>query len=209
MSEQQPDVTEAYLLIQVKEPLLTKLLNYLKRLKIWHKLLPRKYYDVQVTAEDRLERLKKSRRGNLNPPAAWETCRHCAEIWDWDPMGRGPDPLSDSQLRKPGANQAPRGKGWVETRFGSRQRVAGECKNPLRLNFFSCPKWCLDYEPTTVEGLVWLMERTAEEHEQRVQELRGQIAFLQESEIGFEEAIATGRVWDYKNGRFALITPDE
>jgi len=197
-----------YVLLQVPSGLLTRLVAYLRKLRIWYKLFPETAYKVVVTVEERTERLhsmRNSRReGYLNPPASWRTCRHCREIWDWDSLGRGPHVPVD-----PKKSKAPKGKGWFAGGQWRRARVAGDCKNPPMLNYISCHMWCLDYEPTSVEALTYLEEAVAQEHMRRAEELRGQAELLKTSQLGYEEVIAEGKVWRYEGGRFKTVYSDE
>jgi len=188
-----------WVLVRVEESLLRRLTDYFKEHGIWFKFFSEKVYDIRVTAEDRIKAFQSRRTSYyVNPSAAWRTCKQLREIWDWDNLGRGP--WADSYGRS--KNQAPRGKGWITNASGHRQRVAGDCKNPNMLNYISCPMWCPDYEPTTIEGMIYLMETTAAEHDRRAATLRSQIEFLKHSEQTFEEAIKGGKIADYRDGEF-------
>lgn len=174
---------DMWILARVDDTLVAKVLSYLSKRRVWFKKFPEKIYTMEVSAEDREERIRKTHSGSMNPPAAWETCKSMKKIWDWDNMDRGPWPNPD-----PKPNPAPHGKGWLMEN-GHRVRVAGECANPTMLNYISCWRWCPMYEPTTVEGQVFLMKQTAEEHEVRASTLRSQIIHLQQSEAEFEQSI--------------------
>lgn len=173
--------------------LLQKIVNYLRRLGVFHRLFEGATYNLAVTVKDRLERLRGSRtHAYFNPPRAWETCASCKQVWDWDNLGRGPHAKDKYDLRKRGGNTAPRGKGWVMNQHGHRIRVAGECANPTALSYISCPMWCPCYTPTTIEGLTFLIQSDIKEHQARIGELRRFLEFCRQSEAGFKEAIAVG-----------------
>lgn len=196
-----------FVLLKIENELLTKVLTYLKRLKIWHRTFPQKVYDVVVTAEDRIEAIKRNHICNkLNPKNAWETCASFVEIWDHDNLGRGPWPRQDDEIERNG-DSAPPGRGYVTMPDGERKRVAGDCANPTGLNYISCPTWCPFYQPTTIEGLIHMAESTAAVHEQRVRQLRDQVETLRATEEGYEAAIASGKVWRYESGKFVVTAP--
>ncbi|MBM2820373.1 MAG: hypothetical protein HW405_133 [Candidatus Berkelbacteria bacterium] len=190
-----------YILLRIDDSkILAKVLTYLARLKVWHRQFKEKVYDVRVSVQDRIARMHRTNRTDyyLNPSAAWSTCAHFVQAWDYDSLGRI-HPLMDSELARSGADKAPYGKGWVIDSLGKKRRVAGECKNPLMLNDISCPMWCHDYQPTTVEGWTHLATQIAEEHEHRAAIIRQQLAFLVESEMSYEEAIRTDKIWVYED----------
>jgi hypothetical protein len=174
-----------WVLIRVDHTLLSRVLMYLTGLRIWFKKFEEKEYRLEITDEDREERASQSKR-DINPGAAWKTCASLRQIWDWDNLGRGPWPDNNQGDKRP--DPAPRGKGWIMTPHG-RERVAGDCANPVALNYISCPKICLEYQPTTVAGQTFLMEHAATEHEERAAMLRKRIVRLRQAEEQYETSI--------------------
>lgn len=167
-----------YLLIRVdEESLLNRIIAYLKRLKIWHKQFREKIYQKTVSVEERIEKVRAvTGWPTLNPPRAWETCKHAKEIWAWDSMGRGPWDTGKivATLSNPKAQK---------------REHAGICKNPEHLNYISCPLNCPDYEPTTIEGICWLLTQMAKIHEEKAMAARETIEKLKRQELKYEEAI--------------------
>lgn len=200
-----------WILIRVEsEGLLIRVIKYLKRNKVFHKLFSEVEYRVTVTAEDRLRRNRGNRGDTLymNPPRAWETCASCTVIWDWDSEGRGPYSLSRERRGK-GVNKAPRGKGWIDTGRGYKQRVAGDCASPNDLNYITCPHYCLHYKPIAFDGLYWLANRTIEEHRRRIDQLERSIEFWRSTTKAYEDVCRTGGFLRYEKGRFVLVGGDE
>lgn len=196
-----------FVLINIDGALLTKVLAYLKRLGIWHRQFPEKVYDVIVTPQDRVEAIRRNHnRGQLNPNRAWETCASFVQAWDWDSMGRGPWPRRENAIERNGDN-APPGKGYVTVPGGQPKRVAGECANPTGLDYIWCTHWCPHYQPTTIEGLIYMAESTAAVHEARAATLRRQADWLRQVDAGYEQAISSGKVWRYENGKFVITEP--
>lgn len=164
-----------YILIRVvDESLLAVLIAYLKRKKIWFKEFKETEYQVTVTAE---ERAKVSRRGSLNPGAAWETCASLRKVTHWDSLDRGP---------------------W---RTGG---AAGDCANPQMLSYISCPAHCTKYEPSNLEAYTFLVEAVIREHERRIGLLRQGLARLQSADDFHRLAVSTGVTPVYKDGRFVI-----
>lgn len=190
-----------YILLKVDNPILGKILSYLKRSRVWYRLFEEKMYNAIVTSEDRIATKHQLNRGQINPKRAWETCQSFREIWDWDSMGRGP--------WVSGKGKAPTGKGYVIDRFGNKCRVAGDCVNPQMLNYISCPDWCPNYQPTTIEGLIYLSDQARNEHIRRAESLSRQTDFLKQTELSYEEAIKTGKIIEYVDGRFIMIETTE
>ena len=193
-----------WVLLHIEISVWAKVQKYLQRLGVFFRTFPQIEYRVVVTAEER-NAARSNRGGDLNPPQAWKTCASCKQVWDEE--SRGPWPKYPHELERTG-NTAPRGKGWVEDQYG-RRRVAGECANPIMLNYISCPMHCTRYEPTTIEGLVWLSEHVAEEHRRRAELLQNQAEFLRQTAMTYEEVIASGKVFSHRGGRFQLADPGD
>jgi len=169
-----------------------RLIAYLKKNKIVHCLFHDRIYDVRVKAEDRNEAFGR-KSGQTNSGGAWHTCATLVQVWDWDSMGRGPYPKSDYDLKKPGSNTAPRGKGWVMTKFG-RKRVAGECANPTKLEYFNCNMSCPKYVPRNTEGMAYVLSQIADIHEQRAAQIRKEIERLKKTDELFSEIVSNSAV---------------
>jgi len=198
-----------YVLIRIKySVVLEKVRKYLGLLGVWIKEFNEPEYCVDVTAEEREQFLhNRNCDGSLNPPNAWKTCSSLVQIWDWDNLGRGPYPARESILEKKN-DPAPSGKGWVIEK-GKRIRVAGECAAPRSLNYITCYKWCTRYEPTSIDATVFVAEQVIAEHERRAKMLRSQIEYLKQTDLDYRQAIKTGGVFEYKNGKFVITTFDK
>jgi len=175
-----------YVLTLLEEgPPLNLLRKYLKKMKFWVREFSEPRYNVRVTAEERLANL--TQREDLNPPRAWETCSSLVQIWDWDPLGRGPWPADNSDFN--GKDPAPRRKGFITSEDGNRQkRIAGECANPLRLNYISCPKFCTKYTPIGTEPVIYVLEKTIGELERRIATLRAEIDTVRSADKQYRES---------------------
>ena len=192
-----------YMLIRIEDvSVLEKVRKYFKRLGYWLREFNEPEYHINVTAEERVERILVTRSGQLNPNAAWRTCASFVRAWDWDSLGRGPSPKSDYDLKRT-HNAAPRGKGYVKVR-GEDQRVAGECANPTMLHYISCPLWCPKYQPTSIEAAIYVAKQIASEHEQRAAALYRQIESLERCDKGYREAVEKGCVFDFRGETFAI-----
>lgn len=195
-----------YVLIRIKDSLiLEKVRKYVGLLGLWLKEFNEPEYRVDVTAEERTQVLRNHNcEGSLNPPNAWKTCSSLVQIWDWDNLGRGPWRANDGVYTSKN-DPAPNGKGWVIEK-GRKIRVAGECAAPRNLNYITCHQWCTKYEPRSIDASIFVAEQVAKEHERRAKILRSQIEYLKQTDLNYREAIKTGGVFEYKNGKFVITT---
>jgi len=197
-----------YILIRTKDGvILEKIRDYLRRIGCWFREFNDPEYRISVSAEERVKNIQERQSGQLNPPGAWETCASFVEIWDWDSMDRGPWAKSPSEIEQNG-DTAPKGKGFL-TIGGRKIRVDGECANPTKLSYISCPKWCTKYEPTSIESLVYLTRQVAKEHERRATALHHQIEILERTDKTYREVIETGDAFNYRDGKFVIPAPTE
>lgn len=195
-----------YLLIKVgNTTVLEKIRAFLGKLGLWFKEFNDPEYRVDVSAEERSQFLyNRGCNGSLNPWRAWETCNSFVQAWDFDNLGRI-WPKNESEIERCG-DTAPESKGWIID--GNKKiRVAGECADPLSLNHISCPKWCTKYEPINTKAAIFVAEQIVQEHERRAQVLRRQIEYLKTTDLLYSEAVKTGCVFEYKNGKFVIQHP--
>lgn len=192
-----------YLLIKVNDiAILEKVRGFLSQLGLWFKEFSDPEYRVDVSAEERSQVLRnRGCHGSLNPNRAWETCNFFVHVWDLDNLGRI-WPKDEEEIERTG-DTAPEGKGWILD-GEEKIRVAGECANPRMLNNISCPKWCEKYEPMSIEAAIFVAEQVAKEHERRVLMLHKQIEYLRATDLLYREAIKTGGVFEYKEGKFII-----
>lgn len=192
-----------YLLIKVSNTaVLEKIREFLGRFGLWFKEFNDPEFRVDVSAEERSQFLhNRGCHGSLNPWRAWETCSSFVQAWDFDNLGRI-WPKDESELERTG-DTAPEGKGWI-IYDGKKRRVAGECADPIMLNDISCHTWCTKYEPMSIEAAIFVAEQVAKEHERRAQVLRSQVEYLKATDLQYREAIKTGGVFEYKEGKFVI-----
>ncbi|MDO8604527.1 MAG: hypothetical protein Q7K40_04015 [bacterium] len=195
-----------YLLINVDDiAILEKVRKFLGRLGLWLKEFNDPEYRVDVSAEERSQVIhSRGCRGDLNPSRAWETCNSFVQAWDFDNLGRI-WPKDKADIERTG-DSAPEGKGWV-VEDGKKIRVAGECAAPRKLSDISCPKWCTKYEPMSVPAVIFVAQQVIQEHERRIQVLRRQVEYLKTTDLLYQEAIKTGGVFEYKDGKFTISPP--
>ncbi|MBI5400600.1 MAG: hypothetical protein HZB12_00575 [Candidatus Yonathbacteria bacterium] len=192
-----------YLLIKVGDAtVLEKMRAYLSSFGLWFKEFNDPEYRVDVSAEERSQVLhNRGCRGSINPIHAWETCNSFVQAWDFDLSGRI-WPKDEDDIKRCG-DTAPEGKGWV-IEDGKKIRVAGECANPRDLNHIYCYMWCTKYEPMSIDAAIFVAEQVIQEHERRVQVLRRHIEYLKTTNLLYREAIKTGGVFEYKEGKFVI-----
>ncbi|MEK7567568.1 MAG: hypothetical protein AAB513_01435 [Patescibacteria group bacterium] len=196
-----------YILLRVEEGLFGKVLDFLRGLDIWFKEFNEPEYRIEVTAEERKKEIHiRHAKGYLNPGAAWKTCASFVRIWDHDSLGRGPWPKSEEEIERRG-DSAPKGMGYLVD-GDKRTRVAGQCGNPVQLNYISCPKWCTQYQPASIDAMVHVAETVAAEHKRRAELLLRQAEFLKATEMNYRQVIANGGVFEYRGGKFVISTKE-
>ncbi|MFA5997523.1 MAG: hypothetical protein WC791_03485 [Candidatus Paceibacterota bacterium] len=197
-----------YVLIRINsDTILQKVRKYLALLGLWVKEFNDPEYRVDVSAEERAQVIhSRGCRGSLNPNRAWESCASFVQVWDWDNLGRI-WPKHETDLKKKG-DTAPQGKGWI-IEGDKKVRVAGDCGNPTGLSDIYCPKWCEKYEPINTTAAIFVAEQVIEEHERRAKMLRAQIERLKQIDLQYREVIKTGGIFEYKDGKFIISTPDK
>lgn len=192
-----------YLLIKVNDVAgLEKIREYLGKLGLWFKEFNDPEYRVDVSPAERAQVIHdRGCRESLNPHNAWRTCGSFVRAWDFDNLGRiWPKDKADIERK---GDTAPEGKGWI-IEDGKKIRVAGECGNPKMLTDISCDKWCQEYEPTSIDAAIFVAEQVAQEHERRAQVLRRQIDYLKTTDLQYRDAIKTGGIFEYKDGKFVI-----
>ena len=195
-----------YLLIKVSDnTIVEKIRAYLNSFGLWFKAFNDPEYLVDVSAEERSQVLhNRGCRGSINPIRAWETCASFVQAWDIDNLGRI-WPKAEWEIKKYG-DSAPEGKGWV-IEDGKKIRVAGECAAPRMINHISCYLWCTKYEPISIEAAIFVAEQVIQEHERRAQVLCRHVEYLKTTDLLYREAIKTGGVFEYKEGKFVIMRP--